>query len=53
MAIFGRSKFKFQVQSLSVPDNFKAGKTVVAFFVLLLILWFAGRERKRFTGPNG
>jgi amino acid transporter len=35
---------------LSVPDNFRAGKTVLAF-TLLLALLYAARERKRFRGP--
>jgi amino acid transporter len=35
---------------LSLPDNLRAGKTVAAF-TLLLILWYGARERKRFAGP--
>lgn len=35
---------------LSLPDNMRAGKTVLAF-ALLLVLWYAARERRRFSGP--
>ena len=35
---------------LSLPDNRRAGKTVLAF-TLLLIIWYAARERRRFSGP--
>jgi amino acid transporter len=35
---------------LSLPDNMRAGKTVLAF-ALLLALWYAARERRRFVGP--
>ncbi len=35
---------------LSLPDNMRAGKTVLAF-TLLLIIWYAARERRRFSGP--
>ena len=35
---------------LSLPDNMRAGKTIVAF-TLLLCLWYVARERRRFPGP--
>lgn len=35
---------------LSIPDNQRTGKTLVAF-TLLLTLWYLFSERKRFTGP--
>ena len=35
---------------LSLPDNMRAGKTIAAF-TLLLCLWYAARERRRFPGP--
>jgi amino acid transporter len=35
---------------LSVPDNGRAGKTIAAVTVLL-VLWYVLRERNRFTGP--
>ncbi len=35
---------------LSLPDGMRAGKTVAAF-ILLLLLWYAARERRRFPGP--
>jgi amino acid transporter len=35
---------------LSVPDNGRAGKSIAAVTVLL-VFWYALRERHRFTGP--
>jgi amino acid transporter len=35
---------------LSVPDNGRAGKSI-AVVTVLLVLWYALRERHRFTGP--
>ncbi len=35
---------------LSLPDDIRAGKTVFAF-TLLLVLWYMARERRRFVGP--
>lgn len=35
---------------LSLPDNGRAGKTIAAVTVLL-VLWYVLRERHRFTGP--
>jgi amino acid transporter len=36
---------------LSVPDNGRAGKTIAAVTVLL-VLWYVLSERKRFAGPR-
>ena len=36
---------------LSIPENGRAGKTIAAVSVLL-ILWYVLRERHRFTGPS-
>ena len=36
---------------LSLPDNMRAGKTIVAF-TLLLCLWYVARERRRFPAPH-
>jgi amino acid transporter len=35
---------------LSIPDNFRPGKSILAV-ALLLSIWYALSERKRFTGP--
>ncbi|HWX39753.1 MAG TPA: amino acid permease, partial [Blastocatellia bacterium] len=35
---------------LSTPDNMRPGKTI-AGFVVLLVLWYLLRERRRFKGP--
>ncbi len=35
---------------LSLPDNYRTGKTIVAF-TLLMGLWYLLRERNRFDGP--
>ena len=36
---------------LSIPENGRAGKTIAAVSVLL-VLWYALRERHRFAGPS-
>jgi amino acid transporter len=35
---------------LSLPDDFRAGKTI-AVFTIVLSLWYVARERSRFPGP--
>ena len=45
-----RTEMAFISIILSLPDNFRAGKTVAAFIILLGI-WYGARERKRFAGP--
>jgi hypothetical protein len=35
---------------LSIPDNNRAGKTLLGV-TLLLALWYGLHERKRFVGP--
>jgi hypothetical protein len=35
---------------LSIPDNQRAGKSIAAV-TLLLAIWYAVREKRRFPGP--
>ena len=35
---------------LSIPDNMRAGKTMLGL-TLLLGVWYLARERRRFRGP--